>query len=72
MARHTITVDELDKWLRSPQWQSFASSGGLGSHKKLEVDQTPDGPVFRVQDHGEIKFLGADMAAAISAYNKAP
>lgn len=71
--RHTITQSELDEWLKRPQWQAFARSFSNVSHKALEVDgAAPSGPVFRVTDHGETKFLGADKAAAIDAYNAAP
>jgi len=70
--RHTITASELDEWLRRPQWQAFARSCSNVSNKALEVDAAAsDGPVFRVVDHGETKFLGTDKAAAIDAYNAA-
>jgi hypothetical protein len=69
--RHTITPDELDEWLRRPQWQTFASSFSSTSNKALEVDAAADGRVFRVMDHGETKFVGTDKAAAIAAYNAA-
>jgi len=69
--RHTITTEELDEWLRRPQWQTFASSFSRESNKALEVDAASAGPVFRVLDHGETAFLGADKAAAIAAYNAA-
>ena len=72
MKRHTITPDELDEWLRSPQWKNFSSSFSSTSEKRLEVDAAADVRVFRVTDHGETKFLGADKAAAIAAYNEAP
>ena len=71
MARHTITAEELDEWLRMPQWHTFASSGSDVSHKRLQIDAGSDGPVFRVTDHGETKFLGTDRSAAIAAYNDA-
>lgn len=71
--RHTIKADDLEKWLRCPQWQVFASSFCAASNKKLEVDAAADGPVvFRVTDHDETKFLGTDRIAAIDAYNEAP
>jgi hypothetical protein len=72
--RHTITHSELDEWLRRPQWQIFARSGSAVSNKALEVDGAVlnGPPVFRVTDHGETKFIGADRAAAIAAYNEAP
>lgn len=69
--RHTITLDELDEWLRRPQWQTFASSFSCDSNKGLEVDAASDGPVFRVFDHGETTFIGTDKVAAIAAYNAA-
>jgi hypothetical protein len=70
--RHTITPEELDEWLRRPQWRAFATSISDVSHKSLEVDAAvSSGPVFRVVDHGETKFLGTDKAAAIGAYNAA-
>lgn len=69
--RHTITLDELDEWLRRPQWQTFASSFSRDSNKGLEIDAASEGPVFRVFDHGETKFLGTDKAAAVAAYNAA-
>ena len=72
MARHTITIEELDDWLRKPQWQTVASSFGEGSNKGLEMDTGSDGHVFRVFDRGETKFLGTDKAAAIAEYNAAP
>ena len=72
MKRHTITLADLDEWLRTPQWRRFASSFSSGSNKGLEVDASPTGRIFRVFDHGETKFLGTDMAAAIAAYNDAP
>lgn len=70
--RHTITEDELDEWLRRPQWQAFAKSFSSVSQKALEFDGAISGAlVFRVTDHGETKFLGTDRAAAIAAYNEA-
>lgn len=66
--RHTINAVELDEWLRRPQWQMFASSAGPDTNKRFEVDT---GGVFRVTDHGETIFLGADKIAAIDAYNSA-
>lgn len=72
MARHVVTPDELDEWLRRPQWQLFASSASRASLKTLEVDAAVSGdPVFRVRDQGETTFLGTDKAAAIAAYNAA-
>lgn len=68
MSTHTITVAELDEWLRRPQWQIFASCGSVHSHKRIETDR---GEVFRVQVNGETIFLGADKAAAVAAYNEA-
>lgn len=70
--RHTTTVEDLDEWLRRPRWQTFASSFSSVSDKALELDAAADNLVFRVTDHGETKFLGADKAAAIAAYNEAP
>jgi hypothetical protein len=70
--RHTVTQAELDEWLRTPQWQRFASSFSAISNKGLEIDAAAPERVFRVLDHGETKFIGADMAAAIAAYNDAP
>ncbi len=67
MRHHTITEAELDEWMHQPQWQAFARCFGEGANKKLEVD----GKAFRVTNHGEIVFLGADMAAAVAAYNNA-
>lgn len=72
MERHEITEHELDAWLSRSQWQLFASCGGPGSHKRLEIDAGNDGRVFRVIDRGETVFLGADKTAAIAAYNAAP
>jgi len=72
MARHTITVDELDNWLRTPQWQPVACSFGKDSGKRLEIDAGSDGLVFRVTDHGETRFLGTNRSAAVAAYNEAP
>lgn len=70
--RHTITAAELDEWLHRPQWHAFARSFSNVSHKMLEIDGAASGPVFRVTDHGETRFLGADKAAAVAAYNEAP
>lgn len=71
--RHMITPDDLDEWLRRPQWHRFASSFSANSNKTMEVDSTVrEGQVFRVTDHGEAKFIGADKAAAIATYNDAP
>lgn len=73
MNRHKIALQELDEWIRRPQWQAFASSANALSRKKLEVDGAAiGGPIFRVIDRGETIFLGADMAAAVAAYNEAP
>lgn len=70
--RHTVTLDELDEWMRRPQWQTFARSFSNVSHKTMEFDGACGGPaVFRVTDHDEIKFLGADKTAAVAAYNNA-
>lgn len=70
--RHTITAKELDDWMRRPQWQAFARSCSDVSQKALELDAAASGgPVFRVTDHGETKFLGTDKTAAIAAYNAA-
>lgn len=70
--RHTINQEELDEWLRRPQWRAFARSFSNVSHKTLEIDGAASGPVFRVTDHGETRFIGTDRAAAIAAYNEAP
>ena len=70
--RHTIKESELDEWLRRPHWQTFARSFSSVSHKALEIDAATEGPIFRVTDHGDTKFVGADRAAAIAAYNDAP
>lgn len=71
--RHTITQNELDEWLRRPQWHMFASSGSSTSRKRLEIDVAASGDlVFRVVDHDEVTFIGADRAAAVAAYNAAP
>ena len=43
MKRHTITLADLDEWLRTPQWRRFASSFSSGSNKGLEVDASPTG-----------------------------
>lgn len=66
--RHTITRAALDEWLSEVNWRIFASSGGDGSAKRLDVD---NGKIFRVTDHGNVVFLGADKDAAIAAYNNA-
>jgi hypothetical protein len=71
MKRHTITSDELDKWMVMPQWVTFARSSSSVSHKVFEIDATAPDIVFRVTDHGETKFIGTDKAAAIAAYNAA-
>ncbi len=67
--RHTINEADLDEWLHRPQWQNYASSGAIKSHKRLEVDR---GEMFRVTVSGEVVFLGTDRAAAVAAYNDAP
>ena len=72
MARHTITEKDLDEWLRTPQWQAVASSLDRHSNKSLEVDVSPDGPVFRVVSHNETLFIGMDKITAVDIYNKAP
>lgn len=69
--RHTITQNELDEWMRRPQWQTFARSFSNVSRKSLEIDGSTGPAVFRVTDHEEIKFIGTDMTAAIAAYNDA-
>lgn len=69
MARHTVTVEELETCLNAEAWHSIASSYGNGSAKSMEVD---NGGVLRVRDHGETKFLGTDKAKAVAAYNDAP
>lgn len=68
---HKITERELNEWLCRPQWQVFASSGGQNSNKRLEVDSSESGHIFRVTDRGQTTFLGADKAAAVAAYNEA-
>lgn len=70
--RHTITEKELNEWLCQPQWQILASSCGNDSNKQLEFDRTEYGCVFRVSNHGETIFLGANKSAAVAAYNDAP
>jgi hypothetical protein len=72
MAHHTITERELNEWLCRPQWQQFAASFGAEANKRFEVDTNDRGEcVYRVTDHGETVFLGADKVAAIAAYNEA-
>lgn len=71
MENHKVTERELNEWLCRPQWQLFASSCGPQSNKRLEVDIGDAGHVFRVTDHGETIFLGADKVAAIVTYNNA-
>lgn len=69
---HAISEKELNEWLCRPQWQVFASSGHPGFAKRLEIDSSETGHVFRVISQGETIFLGADKAAAVAAYNGAP
>lgn len=69
MERHTVTVKELDDWLRKEGWAQFAANYGDGSSKSFDVD--PAAGVYRVRDHGKTVFLGTDKMAAIAAYNDA-
>jgi hypothetical protein len=68
---HTITEQELDEWLREPQWHQFAASFGQDSNKRFEVDAAGGTRVYRVTDHGETIFLGTDSTEAIRVYNGA-
>lgn len=68
---HSVTEKDLNEWLCRPQWQIFASSADRDGVKRLEVDNDGSGPVFRVTVKGEVTFLGADKASALSAYNTA-
>lgn len=68
---HTISEKDLNEWLCRPQWQTYASSGEQGFHKRLEIDSADGGHVFRTTRNGETIFLGSDKAAAIAAYNEA-
>lgn len=72
MTRHTITEEDLNEWLKTPQWQTFASSFSKGSNKVLDLDAAADGVVFRVTDHGNTLFIGTDKSLAIKFYNEAP
>ena len=69
--RHMITAAELDEWMVMPQWVTFARSSSSVSHKVFEIDATAPDIVFRVTDHGDVKFIGTDKAAALAAYNTA-
>lgn len=69
MTRHTVTVEEIDKWINHEAWHLAASSGGRGSNKRLEMSNAG---MFRVTDRNEITYAGGDKAAAVDAYNAAP
>lgn len=68
MTRHTVTVIELTAWMNAEVWNDAASNSGSGSNKRLEMSNRR---VFRVIDHGIVKYLGNDIAAAVEAYNAA-
>jgi hypothetical protein len=68
---HMITENELNEWLRRPQWQVYASSASQGGYKRLEVDSADGTHVFRVTANREVIFLGADKSAAVAAFNEA-
>lgn len=70
--KHVVTQSEIEDWLRRPQWQTCASSVSRASHKYLEIDAAAPERVFRVVDHDKTMFIGADIAAAVAAYNEAP
>ena len=65
---HIITADELLDWLRT-QWQTFASSSGLNSSKRLEAAFTGE---FKVTNKGDLVYLGTSRVAAVRAYNELP
>lgn len=65
---HEVTVEELDAWLNDDAWRIFASSGGAGSHKRLEVANC----YYRVTDRDNVIYLGPDKFDAVASYNRAP
>jgi len=73
--RHTITVDEVNKWLDEERWETFASSCNSRSNKKIEFSNAGR---FRVTDYNRAEGLdrvlyeGDDQHKAVDAYNGAP
>lgn len=65
MKRHELTEMELDDWTRTA-WFQFAASVGEDSNKRLEVSL---GGLYRVTDHGAVKYIGGVKLTAISEYN---
>jgi hypothetical protein len=68
MARHTVTVKDIDEWMHKEVWHLAAASSGNGSLKKLEMSNAG---MFRVTDHDDTKYFGGDKNAAVDAYNAA-
>jgi hypothetical protein len=69
MARHIVTVKELEEWMNKEAWHKGACSFGNGSSKSLEMSNDK---TFRVKNHGTAVYIGKDLAAAVDAYNAAP
>lgn len=69
MATHTLSIEDLTAWLNEPRWELYASSGGYGFYKRLEIG---NGGSFRVIDRSTVTYHGDDMQKAVQAYNEAP
>lgn len=67
MIHHTVTETELDEW-RKTHWVQFAASFWADSKKALEISL--DG-LYRVTDHGAVRYIGGNKSSAITEYNNA-
>ncbi len=66
--RHSITLEELDEYLRSSCWHTAAANYTPGSSKKLEVKMTGE---LLVTINGRVLYCGDNKATAIQTYNEA-
>lgn len=69
--RHVITTEEIIEWLREEEWRMAASSysDGNRSNKRLEVSTSR---MWRVTDHGDVRYSGPSLDVAVAVYNAAP
>ena len=69
MARHTLTIEEIEEYLDKEYWSQLACSFGIDSNKRLEANTKG---IFRVTTHGKVTYQGKYLAPAVDAYNEAP
>lgn len=70
--RHTITAEELRKFISIPDWCRYASSSSGSVVKILEYSRPGVALIFRVKRGKDLVFEGIDLESAVEAYNDLP